>query len=120
MKRLQQECGEGAIYVNGPFGGWRVALITEFRLHTVLVSPAWHHAPWAPVVKALPRGAEDYIITRRDIYTPSPRVPARVRENLRKNGAAYDTVVAFIKWPEVQPTPASGGSRRSIPGPPPA
>jgi hypothetical protein len=122
MKKLQQECEGGAIYVNGPFGEMAAiaALITEFRLHTVLVFPAWYHAPWAPVVKALPRGAEDYIITRRDIYTPSPRVPERVRENLRKNGAAYDTVVAFIKWPEVQPTPASGGSRRSIPGPPPA
>jgi hypothetical protein len=110
MKELQESHDGEAIYVNGPFGqmGEIAALITEFRLNTILVFPAWAHAPWATVVSALPRGARDYVITKRNIYTPSPRVPARVREHLRKCGAAYDTVVALIKWPREQPAPASG------------
>jgi hypothetical protein len=86
------------ILVNGPFGDIanQAAFLREFQINAILVSPEWA-APWKEVLRALPRGSPDMLVTRRDIYTPSARVP--LKERARAKGASYDTRISFIKWP---------------------
>ena len=98
IKQLQFELKGQPIYINGPFGKMIdiLALIKSYRIDTILVYPDWQ-CIWRPLVEQMPKGAETIRIKRRNIYTPSGRVPKR--DNLRAAGAAYDTMVAYIRWP---------------------
>jgi hypothetical protein len=116
IQALQLELRRQPILVNGPFGDIanQAAFLRDYQIDAIVVSPDWP-APWRGVLDEMPRGAPDVYITRRNIYTPSLRVPARDRA--RAKGASYNTRISYIKWSAA--SCASAGSGPRIPGPPP-